>query len=429
MLPQHHAITRIVSLANATKLVRTLPYRTIVSSSKNLSQGQSFSRMTEFFNNNNHSHIAKTANESLATRYNLSKAFTQYQHFRNFTSGGVQSFQRQAPRGFSHQRAALLTRNALTKSPRSSQATQPYQLRAYSQQSGKRRRPLRFVLKTMLISTALIALVVLPAVFVYGAPVVFVLFIALAVESIVGGALFLSAAGFLFFVIPITLIGGVITFWFFAMPAAVTTGDLNKIIKRAKKEVSTSLTPALAALGPDWEIQKSKPDEWFQWKYPRNKKELDKISIRMAVFDPNDNSDRKNYTAKWIESITDKDAKHSSSKKRNASFQFRNQSANFSINDFVMTRENDHVLIKIEDDGAKLLSQKWGQRYLDLAKIVGRAATELESTQPGLKLGNQIVLVRKESSHSFWNKFSLCGDINLRIPFDRTWIHDVTDDE
>ncbi|KAF9206221.1 hypothetical protein BGZ49_002821 [Haplosporangium sp. Z 27] len=428
-------MTRIVSLANATKLVRTLPYRTIVSSSKNLSQGQSFSRMTGFFNNN-HSHIAKTANESLATRYNLSKAFTQYQHFRNFTSGGVQSFQRQSPRGFSHQRAALLTRNTLTKSPRSSQATQPYQLRAYSQQSGKRRRPLRFVFKTMLISTALIALVALPAVFVYGAPVAFVIFITLAVEGIVGGVLFLLAGGFLFFVIPITLIGGAITFWLFAMPAAVTTRDLNKIIKRAKKEASTSsLTPALAALGPDWEIQKSKPDEWFQWEYPRNKKELDKISIRMAVFDPNDNSDRKNYTAKWIESITDdkdddtKDAKHSSSKKRNVNFQFRNQSANFSINDFVMTRENDHVLIKIEDDGAKLLSQKWGQRYLDLAKIVGRAATELESAQPGLKLGNQIVLVRKESSHSFWNKFSLCGDINLRIPFDRTWIHDVTDDE
>ncbi|KAF9348513.1 hypothetical protein BGX26_000093 [Mortierella sp. AD094] len=444
MFLQQHSMARIVSLANATKLARTLPFRTIVSTSSASVQEQGFTRMAGFFHNN--AHIAKT--ESLAARYNLSKVFAQRQQPQhgNFTFfsarssslsssaaavPGVQSFQRQTVRGFSHQRNSLLTRNAFTK-PSFPQTIQRQQRRAYS---SSKRRPFRFVFKMMLISSALVAL---PLIVVFGAPVLSLVFIPLAVGGIVGGALLL-AGGVLFFVVPIVAVGGAVTFWFFAMPVAVTAGDLNKVLKRAKKQASSDSplgpTPALTALGPDWEIQKSKSGEWFRWEFPRSDNELDRIDIRMAVFDPNDNSDRKHNGLKWLnikdsddnDNDNDNDKHNKSGKKDHVNLQLRNNSEKFSVENLVVRREDDYVVIQIEDDGAKLLSQKWGKKYLELAKLVDRAATELESTQ-GLKLGSQVVLVRKEDHSSFWNKFSLCGDIAPRIPFDRTWVHDVTDE-
>ncbi|KAF9163943.1 hypothetical protein BGX20_001149 [Mortierella sp. AD010] len=234
------------------------------------------------------------------------------------------------------------------------------------------------------------------------------------------------------------------------MPAAVTTRDLKKVLKRARKQAlsdsSLDPTPALTALGPGWEIQRSKPDEWFRWEFPRNEKELDKVSVRMAVFDPNDNSDRKHNSLRWMnfkdiyddnDDDDDDNDDNDNDKYRKGgikdrvkdrvNLRIRNNSKKFSVENLLVRREDDHVVIQIEDDGAKLLNQKWAKKYLELAKLADRAATEIESTQ-GVKLGSQIVLVRKEGQSSFWNKFSLCGDIALRIPFDRTWVHDVTDE-
>ncbi|KAF9996148.1 hypothetical protein BGZ79_010140 [Entomortierella chlamydospora] len=435
---------------NATKLARTLPFRTIVSTSSVSGQEQGFTRMAGFFHNN--AHIAKKT-ESLAARYNLSKVFSQnpqpqHRSFTFFSANSslssssssaaaaakapwAQSFQRQTVRGFSHQRNSLLTRNALTK-PSFPQTIQRQQQRAYS---GGRRRPFRFVFKMMLISTALVAI---PMIFVFGAPVLSLAFVPLAVGGIVGGT-FLLAGGFLFFVVPIVAVGGAITLWFFAMPAAVTAKDLKKVLKRARKQASSGSsldpTPALTALGPGWEIQRSKPDEWFRWEFPRNEKELDKVSVRMAVFDPNDNSDRKHNSLRWMnfkdiyddDDDDDDDKYRKGGMKDRVNLRIRNNSKKFSVENMLVRREDDHMVIQIEDDGAKLLNQKWAKKYLELAKLADRAATEIESIQ-GVKLGSQIVLVRKEGQSSFWNKFSLCGDIALRIPFDRTWVHDVTDE-
>ncbi|KAF9109126.1 hypothetical protein BGX27_007964 [Mortierella sp. AM989] len=441
MLPQHHTMARLVSLANVSKMVRTLPYRAVMPTSKASAQEhQGFTRTTGFFQSN--VNIAKT--EPLAARYSLSNAFAprRQRDFAFFsakysTASASQAFQRQTLREFSNQRIGLLPRNPVTKFSYT-QTIQRQQQRAYSRYSGSNRRPFRFIFKTMIISSMLVAL---PAIIIFGAPVASFVFIPLAIGGVIGG-IFLLTGGILFFIFPIVALGSVLTFWFYAMPVAATARELNKILKRAKKQAASStplgLTPALEAIGPDWEIQKSKSDEWFRWEFPRSVRDLDRISIRMAVFDPNDDSDRKRTTSKWLDNVDyedneyEKDTIISSDRKKSrhdaANSRLRNNFDQFAIDNLVVKRENDHILIQIEDDGAKLLSQKWGKKYLELAKLVDRAATEMETIEPELDLGNQIVLVRKNSHDSFWNKFSLCGNIAPRIPFDRTWVHDVIDE-
>ncbi|KAI8606402.1 hypothetical protein EDD21DRAFT_361067 [Dissophora ornata] len=233
------------------------------------------------------------------------------------------------------------------------------------------------------------------------------------------------------------------------MPAAATAKDLRKILKRAQKMDTVS---ALSALGPDWEIQSAKPDEWFRWEFPVDKNDVDRINIRMAVFDPNDHSERKRKTMKWLDNINEVSdnkgererdwedlegeldeekrgmAVMSTRKASSGHFEIRNGSESISVENLSIEHDNDHFLIQIEDDGAKLLNQKVGKMYLELAKIVDQAAVEMEAAEPGLDLGEQVVLVHKDKRDSFWNKFSLVGDVALRLPFNRTWIHDVVDE-
>ncbi|KAF9437099.1 hypothetical protein BGZ76_002015 [Entomortierella beljakovae] len=420
--------TRLLSLTNASKLAKTSPFRTIVTNS---SVKEVFTRSSGLFNANN-----STKLESLAARHNLLEAFSKHQKGLKFFStqpllqphgsvkvaSGSFAFQRQAVRGFSHQRS-ILTRSS-SKEFTFAKAIRQQSQRSYSRYPSPRRRPIRFILKLMVVSSALVAL---PAIIIFGAPVASIFVIPLAVGGIVGGA-FLLAGGILFLVIPIVTVGGALVFWFCAMPAAVTAGDLNKIIKRSKNKESSSPKSALEALGSEWEIQSSRSDEWFRWTFPTKDNELDKISIRMAVFDPNDKSERKRSTLRWMNSFGESEKYDKNGiKSEKGKIQFNNNSERLSVNNMIVKREDDHILIDIEDDGAKLLSQKWSKKYLELARLVDLAATELES-RSGSKLGNQVVLARKDNHDSFWNKFSLWGDISPRIPFDRTWIHDVLDE-
>lgn len=288
----------------------------------------------------------------------------------------------------------------------------------------------------MVISTAVVAL---PAILLFGAPVASLILVPVAVGGIVGGALLLTGS-LLFLVLPIVAVGGATAFWFISMPASMTVRELNQIIKRSKKD---DYSTALGALGSDWEVQPAQSDEWFKWTFPTTAGALDKINIRMGIFDPNDHSERKENTFKWLDRLHDYDEeeeeeednnninnkhKKKSSSSSKSHFEIRNKSDTFAVDSLSVIRQNDHFLINIEDDGAKLLSQKWGKKFVQLAQIVDRAASEMEAATPGLKLGNQVVLVQRRRNDSFWDKISIHGDLALRIPIDRQWVHDVTDE-
>ncbi|KAG0286072.1 hypothetical protein BGZ97_007566 [Linnemannia gamsii] len=287
----------------------------------------------------------------------------------------------------------------------------------------------------MVISTAVVTL---PAILLFGAPVVSLILVPIAVGGIIGGAIFLTGS-LLFLVLPLVAVGGATAFWFISMPASMTVRELNQIIKRSKTD---GYSTALGALGSDWEIQTARSDEWFKWTFPRTAGALDKINIRMGVFDPNDHSERKENTFKWLDRLrdygddSDDEVNNSNNNKhiRKASssskshFEIHNNSATFAVENLSVVRQHDHVLIEIEDDGAKLLNQKWGRKFVELAQIVDRAASEMEVTTPGLKLGDQVVLVQRRRNDSFWDKISIHGDLALRIPIDRQWVHDVTDE-
>ncbi|KAF9276920.1 hypothetical protein BGZ68_009658 [Mortierella alpina] len=306
-------------------------------------------------------------------------------------------------------------------------------LRTYSshQTVTKRRRPLRFLFKVMAVSAALVAA---PAVLIFGAPVASLIVVPIAVGGLVGG-IFLLTGGLLVLILPIVTIGGAITLSAFLMPAMSMVGDLNKILKRASSQGIDGHTRALTALGPEWEIQPANAnEEWFRWTFPASEQALDKISVRMAVFDPEDKSGRKQNAFRFLDRVSegdkdkDKDGENTGVViKKSGRFEVRNNSNGFSVQNMSVKRERDHFLIEMEDDGAKLLDQTWGKRYLELAQIVDKAASELEAAQPGLKLGDQVVLVKKDRN-SFWSKFSLYGNLHVRVPFSRTWVHDVVDE-
>ncbi|CAO3573720.1 unnamed protein product [Mortierella alpina] len=305
------------------------------------------------------------------------------------------------------------------------------QWRAYSSNQiiPKRRRPFRFLFKVMAVSAALVAL---PAVLIFGAPVASFIFVPIVVGGFVGGV-FLLTGGLLVLILPLVTIGGALTLGALFMPAMSVVRDLNKIVKRAHSDKSDGHWSALAALGPEWEIQPAiASEEWFRWRFPASADALDRISVRMAVFDPQDKSERKQNAFRFLDKVSEGDQDEDDAHggvviKKSGRFEVRNNSNTFSVQNLSVRRERDHFLIEMEDDGAKLLDQKWGRGYLELAQIVDRAASELEAAQPGLKLGDQVVLVKRDP-HSFWNKLSLYGNLNVRVPFSRTWVHDVVDE-
>ncbi|KAG0037101.1 hypothetical protein BGZ82_003170 [Podila clonocystis] len=315
------------------------------------------------------------------------------------------------------------------------------QLRRYvrnpnNNHNGKGRRPFRFLFKWLTISSLIVAI---PAAFVFGAPALGILAIPLGVGAVVGGALVFTGS-LLFVVLPVLALGGAAFFWTVSMPAAMTAKELNKIIKRDKKD---HYPTAVSALGPEWAVEAAREDEYFHWTFPKHENDLDNARIRMAVFDPNDESGRKQRVFKFLEFV-DKDSSSSSSSKSQVTilkgdndghgqvikskgnFEFRNNKDGFAVQDLEVRRDGDYIEVEFRDDGAKLMKQKWLKKYVALGKVVDRAATEIEQVQ-GVQLGEQVVLVRRKTD-SFWNRFSIYGDIAPRVPFDRRWIRDVTDE-
>lgn len=273
------------------------------------------------------------------------------------------------------------------------------------------RRP--FIRRMMILSTLFVAI---PAVVAFDAPYSTLIMVPLAV----GGGLLLTRS-LLFFVLPVAVVGGAAAFWVVSMPAATTVKDLNKILKRNEQGDFVS---ALNALGPNWTVQAAKSDEWFRWTFPETVNKtgdkpvaLDKVNIRIGVFDPKDQSESKVRTFKFLDRIQD-------------SGEFkkcRNGKKAKCIENLQVHRDENHIVISMEDNGEKIMEQEWAKKYLELGQIVDRAASELEARQPGKKLGEQVVLVHKNKD-SFWSRFSPYGDLSLRIPFNRTWVHDLSDE-
>lgn len=364
--------------------------------------------------------------EILVARYSATKSFVQQQQKhsspfltwnRHFSASSSPSrllapFQSSPIRACSYRGALFVGRPSPTRYDLIIQQ----QCRSYSRYPVPKRRPFRFTLKMMAISAILVAI---PAYMIFDAPFASVILI-----PIMGGVMVMTGALLLLIVLPIVALGGTLTFLIYVMPATIASKEINKILKRERNQECVS---GLGILGPDWEVQKAKPDEWFRWTFPKDEQSLDIISIRMGVFDSTDHYARKETAHQYLDSSSDSeiivDSKTGESK-RSRRFEFRNSSDVLSMDNLSIIREEGHLLIEMEQDGEKLLEEKWGKRYLELAKIVDRAASELEMTR-GVDLGDQIVLVQKHKD-SFWNKFPFIGNMALRIPFSRTWIHDVT---
>ncbi|KAF9165130.1 hypothetical protein DFQ26_000574 [Actinomortierella ambigua] len=344
----------------------------------------------------------------------------------------------------------------------------------------RRRGPFRFLMKAIMYSTAIIAI---PAIVVFGASTALpILFVPIAV----GGALFF-AGSLVFLVLPVVLIGGAVTFFAFSMPAAMAMKDVNKILKRDNGHGSggndgddydymnggAGHWSALGTLGKDWEIQPAGEDEYFHWSFPTNRQPLDKVEIRLAVFDPEDSSRRKHKALKWFDRLAEgineeapcgstdchhRDHHHrrhyrkgddddsdngndnnnnnsnnnsgkTTSLSRKSHFQYRQSMWEDyeGPKDMTLRRDGNHVEIQFEDDGAKVMKTKIAKKYLRLGQIVDRAASEVEARE-GRKLGDQVVLVRKVAARDscwWWTPY---GEISLRIPFSRQWVRDLSDE-
>ncbi|KAG0293689.1 hypothetical protein BGZ98_002083 [Dissophora globulifera] len=275
----------------------------------------------------------------------------------------------------------------------------------------RRRRPIRFLFRMATLSALVVAV---PAIVFLDAPFNTLGYVPLTVFGT--GAVLMLAGRLLYVFLPVAVIGGATMFWIAAMPAADQMKDLRKIMKR-DKEGGRHSTTALSTLGSEWEIQKARPDEWFQWTFPErgDAKQLDKINIRMAVFDPNDSSSKKERSLRKFDKFEEKCKK---SGKMHHDFP----------EGLDIRRDGDQIVIKMEENGEKLMEQKMAKKYLALGRIVNKAATEMEAAQPGLKLGEQVVLVHKNKhSDAFWAQWSPFGGLSLRIPFNRTWVDDLSD--
>ncbi|KAG0001216.1 hypothetical protein BGZ79_004936 [Entomortierella chlamydospora] len=279
------------------------------------------------------------------------------------------------------------------------------------------RRPVRFLFRMMLLSTVLIAV---PAVVVFDAPCKTLAYVPLTVFG--AGAALMLTGRILFIALPVVAVGGAVAFWMTVMPSANTAKDLKKLLKRDAK--SSQYSTATSILGSDWEIQKAQPNEWFRWTFPErgDKKQLDKIDVRMTVFDPKDQSDLKEKSLEFMDKFKGFDGKE----KRCRKGRFGDDC--HIPENLVVKRDGDQFLIQMEDDGEKLMGQKAAKKYLALGRLVDRAAKEMENAHPGLNLGEQVVLVHKNKREdSFWSRWSPYGDLALRIPFNRTWVNDLRD--
>ncbi|KAH7044912.1 hypothetical protein BKA57DRAFT_468211, partial [Linnemannia elongata] len=293
----------------------------------------------------------------------------------------------------------------------------------------------------MVLSTVLVAV---PMVMIFDAPCNTLVYVPLTVG---GAGLALMLTGRLLYIaLPIFAIGGAAMFWATTMPAANTVKDLKKILERDEKSNGNGryAPTALSALGGDWEVQPARPDEWFRWTFPTvssstskgdkpDAAALDKLSVRMAILDPHDQSERKAKTMKFLDKFQDKEV---SSKMRrhfkdHADSDSHHRECSRMLESLKVQRDGDHILVQMEDDGAKMMDQPWAKKYLALGQIVDRAASEMEAARPGMKLGDQVVLVhkidkRRGAEDSFWRRWSPYGDLSVRIPFDRTWVKDLS---
>ncbi|KAF9125137.1 hypothetical protein BGW39_007640 [Mortierella sp. 14UC] len=502
MLSASSPMARLVSVTNATRLLRTLPKRTFTSPS---AASSSTAKFKNGFNSSSpHNRFAASANASAAnpsstplSRFAAQK-FQQQQQPRYFSSSPFATTpsstaaaaskstlkQGQTVRNYSHhswhgekhegRRAgwfggrfgrhrqsdeAALGKAAGLNGPkleaelrRHIRDTWHYGCRRgyhhHSFHQHRRYRPRRFLFRMMVLSTVLVAV---PMVMIFDAPCNTLVYVPLTVG---GAGLALMLTGRLLYIfLPILAIGGAGMFWATTMPAANTIKDLQKILQRDENAGSNGrYTPtALSALGADWEVQPARPDEWFRWTFPTtttsspikssdkpDATSLDKLSVRMAILDPHDQSEHKLKTMKFLDKLQDKkDMSHKMKRhfKDYADSHPNHHECGRMLESLQVQRDGDHILVQMEDDGSKMMDQPWAKKYLALGQIVDRAASEMEAARPGMKLGEQVVLVHKNShgrrgdkEDSFWRRWSPYGDLSLRIPFDRTWVRDLSDE-
>lgn len=495
MLSASNPMARLVSVANATRLLRTLPKRTFTSSSPSATSA----KFNGFFNSSSPcNRFAATATpSSVSSTTPLSRFAAQssqkFQQPRFFsssplgtTTGAASKLpksplnQGQSVRNYSHyswhgephhegRHAAWFGRfgrhhrggDAAAASAAAGKAGAKLEAevhrhirdtwnlgcrRGYHHHHfhQRRYRPRRFLFRMMVLSTVLVAV---PMVMIFDAPCRTLVVVPLTVGG-AGLALMLTGR-LLYIILPIFAIGGAAMFWATTMPAANTIKDLQKILQRDEMSSGGRYTPtALSALGADWEVQPARSDEWFRWTFPTTvstksgskpdaASSLDKLSVRMAILDPHDQSERKAKTMKFLDKLQDN--KEMSSKmrrhfKEHADSHPHQRECGHMLDSLKIQRDGDHVLVQMEDDGAKMMEQPWAKKYLTLGQIVDRAASEMEAARPGMKLGEQVVLVHKSDNRrnggedSFWRRWSPYGNLSLRIPFDRTWVKDLSDE-
>ncbi|KAG9065267.1 hypothetical protein KI688_002590 [Linnemannia hyalina] len=494
MLPASNPMARLVSVANAARLLRTLPKRSFTSASPSATSA----KFNGFFNSSSpYNRFAATPSSASTTPLSrfAAQSSQKFQQPRFFSSSPLgpsaaalkvpksssQLKQGQSVRNYSHhswhgeshegRRAAWFGRfgrhhrggdAAAGKAAaglhgakieadvhRHIRDSWNYGCRRgyhHHQFHHRRHRPRRFLFRMMVLSTVLVAV---PMVMIFDAPCNTLAYVPLTVG---GAGLALMLTGRLLYVaLPIFAIGGAAMFWATTMPAANTIKDLKKILERNEMSNGNGryAPTALSALGGDWEVQPARPDEWFRWTFPTvssstskgvkpDAASLDKLSVRMAILDPHDQSEHKAKTMKFLDKLQDK--KERSSKMRR---HFKDHADSDSMNphhrechrmleSLKVQRDGDHILVQMEDDGAKMMDQPWAKKYLALGQIVDRAASEMEAGRPGMKLGEQVVLVhkndkRRSGEDSFWRRWSPYGDLSIRIPFDRTWVNDLSE--
>ena len=495
MLSASNPVARLVSVANATRLLRTLPKRSFTSTSPSATSA----KFNGLFNSSSPYNRFAAAAPSSASTTPLSRFVAQssqkFQQPRFFSSSPLGPSaaaskvpksssplkQDQSVRNYSHhswhgephegRRAAWFGRfgrhhrggDATAAAGKAAAGHHGAKVEAevhrhirdswnYGCRRGyhhhpfhhRRYRPRRFLFRMMVLSTVLVAV---PMIMIFDAPCNTLVYVPLTVG---GAGLALMLTGRLLYIaLPIFAISGAVMFWATTMPAANTIKDLKKILERDEKSSGNGrYTPtALSALGTDWEVQPARPDEWFHWTFPTafsstsksgkpDAASLDKLSVRMAILDPHDQSERKAKTMKFLDKLQDK--KEISKMRRHFKDHADSDTTNphhrecsRMLESLKVQRDGDHILVQMEDDGAKMMDQPWAKKYLALGQIVDRAASEMEAARPGMKLGEQVVLVHKSDKRrgedSFWRRWSPYGDLSVRIPFDRTWVKDLSD--
>ncbi|KAF9988074.1 hypothetical protein BGZ65_012463 [Modicella reniformis] len=433
-------MARLVSVANATRLFRAISKQTFASTSANNAKSFGFfthSNNEAIASRYNTGHFAHQPQQPLSSFFSTSSSGARYNikpssstlFTRATTATSSPFFQGQAIRGFSR-RAWKAEHESFSQAAHDCW----YGHRAahggfrgfhhHHHYMMRRRRPMRFIFRMMVLSTVLVAI---PAIMVFDAPCSTLAKVPLTVFGV--GVVLMLAGRLVYIALPVLAIGGATMFWVTTMPAANTVKDLKKILER--EERAGRYTTALSILGSDWEIQRAQPNEWFRWTFPErgDKKQLDKIDIRIAIFDSNDYNDHRESALKLLDKFEDMNMNEM--KRRCKHRQDKHDIDCSLMESLKLKRDGDQVVIQMEEDGEKLMEQKFAKKYLNLGRIVDKAAKEMEAARPGLNLGEQVVLVRKNRGYnrdSFWSRWSPYGDLSLRIPFNRTWVNDLSDE-